>query len=690
MPIQEFERVNQKIFEFIKNADIENLENCIKRGTSINEVEKSRDRFSPLHCAAYFGSLECLHWLLWQGADPTITTPKGWTTAHVAAIRGQYACIQALIKNGVSMNTRDHRGLTPAHLAATHGHSHTLQAILRSGADINLQDANGWTPVHAAAYHGRLGCLQFLKTAGGKLDECDNDGNTPAHLAAMEGNLPCLKYILSNANNSNSIISARNDQGDTPKTLAQQFYKDSIVEYLEAVEWDRDHPEQAENLAFPAHIAAFNGDLDHIKLLVEQGVININERDDKGSTIAHKAAGQGHLHILQWLIENGADLKLTNQAGETARDVAKRFAQLACVKMLNSESLSDEEDYQGGEKTDLNFKGESRDGIQLSSQNKKDAKSRAKRRLEEVEKQLVIAKSNYLQLGGRLEDVSNNEYRDEQNKIKEQSRIIGELEDQLEMERIRREKLESQLDNCRQELERTIKSLREHETKVVVLERYIQLISKQESKAAKKAVKESQSGSNVAKAPMARSKSQTKLKNREETSSRTSLSERKNSKHSERNNSKNRYDILDSLTNNQLIELRKAFKEIDTNDSKYVSRKELKQAFQNLDIRASEDEIDIVINQMDTNEDGKIDFQEYARVMARNYYRKFSKNDLIEEFKKFDLNNSGSISAEELRTVLSKKYRFVTLEEAQDLIQKVDRNHDGQINIQEFAELLEF
>jgi ankyrin repeat domain-containing protein 42 len=41
-------------------------------------------------------------------------------------------------------------------------------------------------------------------------------------------------------------------------------------------------------------VAAYNGDLDHIKLLVEQGVININERDDKGSTIAHKGK---HLSI---------------------------------------------------------------------------------------------------------------------------------------------------------------------------------------------------------------------------------------------------------------------------------------------------------------------------------------------------------------------------------------------------------
>lgn len=38
-----------------------------------------------------------------------------------------------------------------------------------------------------------------------------------------------------------------NLKGDTPKTIAQQFFKDKVVEYLEAVEWDRDHPEQAES-----------------------------------------------------------------------------------------------------------------------------------------------------------------------------------------------------------------------------------------------------------------------------------------------------------------------------------------------------------------------------------------------------------------------------------------------------------
>lgn len=42
------------------------------------------------------------------------------------------------------------------------------------------------------------------------------------------------------------------------------------------------------DLSFPAHVAAYNGELDHLRMLIENGVVNINERDDKGSTPAHK------------------------------------------------------------------------------------------------------------------------------------------------------------------------------------------------------------------------------------------------------------------------------------------------------------------------------------------------------------------------------------------------------------------
>lgn len=37
---------------------MEQVEECVKKGTKINEPEKTKDKFTPLHCAAYYGSLE--------------------------------------------------------------------------------------------------------------------------------------------------------------------------------------------------------------------------------------------------------------------------------------------------------------------------------------------------------------------------------------------------------------------------------------------------------------------------------------------------------------------------------------------------------------------------------------------------------------------------------------------------------
>ncbi len=75
--------------------------------------------------------------------------------------------------------------------------------------------------------------------------------------------------------------------------------------------------------------------------------------------------------------------------------------------------------------------------------------------------------------------------------------------------------------------------------------------------------------------------------------------------------------------------------------------------------------------------------------MGKSYYKKYSKEEIREAFKRYDLNNSGSISAEELRIVMSKMHRFYTKEQVEDLIKEVDRNKDGLIQIDEFIALID-
>ncbi|NXJ43130.1 ANR42 protein, partial [Ciconia maguari] len=449
------------VHEAVKSGDVEQLASMIKSGASINEVDLVH-KFTPLHCAAHSGSLECLHWLLWQGADTTRITVRGWTAAHLAAIRGQDACMQALLINGANAEAQDDRGCTPSHLAAAHGQSYTLQTILRSGANVNVSDRNDWKPVHYAAFHGRLGCVQLLVRWGACVDDVDNNGNLPAHLAAMEGHLHCFKFLVSKMASVMHTLKARNDQGETPRDLAERFYKDNILQYIDSVEKEEERPETQEGeygsryfLAFPAHGAAFKGDLLVLRRLVRSGVININERDDKGSTLMHKAAGQGHIHCLQWLIEMGADCDIMNDAGETPKDVAKRFAQPAAVELLTQRTgdsnCSDEEldanNIKFFERHGVEGSTDSKEDLTLDKAEKRNARIRAYRKIQELQQLLEIAYSNYRQLGGITE---------EEKKMKKEERevekAVGELEAQLEYERVKREKLESQLDDYRAEI----------------------------------------------------------------------------------------------------------------------------------------------------------------------------------------------------------------------------------------------
>ncbi|XP_008106363.1 ankyrin repeat domain-containing protein 42 isoform X2 [Anolis carolinensis] len=444
--------VCKTIHDAVKTGNVKQLAEMVKCGTNLNEADPIH-KFSPLHWAALSGSLECLHWLLWHGADSNAVTGRGWTAAHLAAIKGQDACMQALHLNGANLEIQDDRGCTPAHLAATHGQSYTLQTILRSGVDANVSDKNEWKPVHNAAFHGRLGCLQLLVRWGGTLDDVESNGNLPVHLAAMEGHLHCFKYIVSKMPTLVHALKARNDHGETPRDLAERFYKSSIVEYIDVLQKEKDPLKREENVTFPGHEAAFKGDLDTLRILLENRVININERDDRGSTLLHKAAGQGHLHVLEWLINREADCDIANDAGETPKDIAKRFAQLAVVEYLKNKmgNDSDEEidvkDSQFFERHGVEGSTDCKSDLNVEEQTKIQSRERAFQKIEELKGLLEIAINNYKQLGGIMPE-------ERQTKIEEKqlTKLCRELEAQLEYERLRRETLEAQVDEYREEI----------------------------------------------------------------------------------------------------------------------------------------------------------------------------------------------------------------------------------------------
>ena len=59
-----------------------------------------------------------------------------------------------------------------------------------------------------------------------------------------------------------------------------------------------------------------------------------------------------------------------------------------------------------------------------------------------------------------------------------------------------------------------------------------------------------------------------------------------------------------------------------------------------------------MINEVDTDGNGIIDFPEFLSLMARKMKDTDMEEDLTEEFKVFDKNNSGTISVKEMMQVI--------------------------------------
>jgi len=63
-------------------------------------------------------------------------------------------------------------------------------------------------------------------------------------------------------------------------------------------------------------------------------------------------------------------------------------------------------------------------------------------------------------------------------------------------------------------------------------------------------------------------------------------------------------------------EMKEAFRVFDTDGDGVISKEELKQVMQQLDPDMSDADIDDMMHEADTNKDGKIDFNEFKRMMS--------------------------------------------------------------------------
>lgn len=146
--------------------------------------------------------------------------------------------------------------------------------------------------------------------------------------------------------------------------------------------------------------------------------------------------------------------------------------------------------------------------------------------------------------------------------------------------------------------------------------------------------------------------------------------------------------MTENLTEEQIAEFKEAFQIFDKDGSGNITTKELGTVMRSLGQNPSEEELKKMIDEVDYNRDGTVDFKEFLGLMARQMKECEAVDELIEAFKVFDRDGNGVITSHELRYVMMNAGEKLTQEEIDDIIREADINNNGNIDYEDFVRMM--
>jgi calmodulin len=146
--------------------------------------------------------------------------------------------------------------------------------------------------------------------------------------------------------------------------------------------------------------------------------------------------------------------------------------------------------------------------------------------------------------------------------------------------------------------------------------------------------------------------------------------------------------MADQLTEERIAKFKEAFFLFDKDGDGTIATKELGTVMRSLGANPTEAELHDMINEIDADGNGTVDFPEFLTLMARKMKDVDSEEEIIEAFKVFDKDGNGFISAAELRHIMTNLGEKLTDEEADEMIREADVDGDGMINYVEFVKMM--
>ncbi|XP_019095500.1 PREDICTED: ankyrin repeat-containing protein At5g02620-like [Camelina sativa] len=164
--------------------------------------------------------------------------------------------------------------------------------------------------------------------------------DSPLHSAVRRGDFSAVNEILSNHMESeeelSELLRKQNQCGETALYVAAEYGDAEVVAELIKYYDLEDAETKARNGFDPFHIAAKQGELDVLRVLMEEHPELAMTVDLSNTTALHTAAAQGHVEVVEYLLEAaGSSLAaIAKSNGKTALHSAARNGHAEVVKAI--------------------------------------------------------------------------------------------------------------------------------------------------------------------------------------------------------------------------------------------------------------------------------------------------------------------------------------------------------------------
>jgi ankyrin repeat protein len=311
------------------------------------------------------GSTEAVKALITYGADVNANEREGGQTALMwAVVEGHAEVARLLLEHGADVHARSKGGFTALLFASRAGDESSVEVILNAKADVNHATPEGITPLLIASANGHESLAIQLLKRGADPNAADRDGMTALHYSVLKGisnvggaqpGLAITSYrfrpnmielaqtLLAHGADPNARLTRARRMpfgntprfslvGATPFLLAAGASDPKLMQML--IEHGANPLLGTEKNVTPLMVAAGlgryqdipeeekDGALEAVKLARRLGN-EITVVGENGYTALHGAAYVGENEIIEYLVENGAELNVKDEFEQTPLSIAK-------------------------------------------------------------------------------------------------------------------------------------------------------------------------------------------------------------------------------------------------------------------------------------------------------------------------------------------------------------------------------